>query len=85
MTRPSLSLSSRPAQKSRSFAHSRGSRSKIVRSACGSLLLQTTPRGLCMTRASLGWACALRALPRTVTLSVPGSTFWPSTAFPPFT
>src|SRR5260221_267381 len=43
ITRPSLSLSRRPAQKRRSFAHSRGSRAKMVWSACGSLLLLTKP------------------------------------------
>ena len=36
MTRPSLSLSRRPAQKRRRRAHSRGRRSKTVCSACGS-------------------------------------------------
>ena len=57
----------------------------MVWSACGSLLLQTTPRGLCITRANLGWAWDLSPFPRTVTLSVPGITFCPSVAFVLFT
>ncbi len=47
----------------------------MVRSSCGSLLLQMTPRGLCITSVILGWPTGRRDLPRTVTLSAAGSIF----------
>src|SRR5690606_32880463 len=85
ITRPSLSLSRRPAQKKRSRASSGGNRLKIVSGLCGSSFEQISPRGLLTASVIFGCGRARTDRPWTVTLSTPGTIFWPVSAWRQFT
>ena len=85
MTSPSLSLSSRPAQKRRWLANSLGRRSNTVRSLCGSSLLQMKPLGLLMQTVSFAGVRKWTGFPLKLTRSTPGSILAPSSAVLPFT